>query len=78
MERSSNILKKCWQNILFERTLHRTGVVKEQHYQALMRPFDTQGFGEPEPGSVVLQWLNLAASQTVQGMKVHSNLQLYN
>lgn len=63
MEISSNVIRKCWQNVLYERTLQRTGVVKEHHFSSLMRPFIKFGDGQPEQGSVVLQWLNLIAGE---------------
>ncbi|XP_028413341.1 NFX1-type zinc finger-containing protein 1-like isoform X2 [Dendronephthya gigantea] len=63
MEISSNVIRKCWQNVLYERTLQRTGVVKEHHFLSLMRPFMRFGGGQPEQGSVVLQWLNLVAGE---------------
>lgn len=61
MEISSNVIKKCWQDILYERTLERAGVVNQHHFSSLMRPFITFGGGPPEPGSVLLKWLNLVA-----------------
>ncbi|CAB4012131.1 NFX1-type zinc finger-containing 1-like, partial [Paramuricea clavata] len=61
MELSSNVIKKCWQDILYEKTLEKTGVVDEHHFSSLMRPFITLGGGQPEHGSVILKWLNLVA-----------------
>jgi hypothetical protein len=69
MELSSNVIKKCWQDILYEKTLEKTGVVDEHHFSSLMRPFIAFGGGQPEQGSVILQWLNLVAADewTEQG-----------
>ena len=61
MEISSNVIKKCWQDILYERTLKRAAVVHQNHFSSLMSPFTTFGGGPPEPGSVLLKWLNLVA-----------------
>lgn len=63
METSSNIIKKCWQNVLYESTLKKTGVVEESHFTSLMSPFMRYDGGWPEQGSVVLQWLNLIAGE---------------
>ena len=63
MKTSSNVLKKCWQNIVYEKTLLRTGVMNRRHYRSLMKPFMTFGDGQPEQRSVVLQWLNLVAAE---------------
>ena len=69
LEISSNVIRKCWQNILYERTLQRQGIVQSHHFSSLMAPFTTFGGGQPEQGSVVLQWLNLVAGneQAQQG-----------
>ena len=61
MEISSNVIKKCWQDILYERTLKRAAVVDQNHFSSLMSPFTTFGGGPSEPGSVLLKWLNLVA-----------------
>ena len=63
---SSNAIRKCWQDILYERTLQKAGVVLPRHFSSLMRPFS---FDQPEQGQVVLQWLELVAGNewTEQG-----------
>ena len=61
MEISSNAIKKCWQDILYEATLKKSGVVQQHLFLSLMRPFTIFGGGQPEKGSVILQWLNLVA-----------------
>ena len=69
MEKSSNAIKKCWQDILYETTLEKAGVIRHYHFSSLMKPFIAFGGGQPENGSVILQWLNLVAGDewTEQG-----------
>ncbi len=69
MEKSSNAIKKCWQDILYETTLEKAGVIHHYHFSSLMKPFIAFGNGQPENGSVILQWLNLVAGDewTEQG-----------
>ena len=61
MEKSSNAIKTCWQDILKEASLEKSGVVQQHLFLSLMRPFTIFGGGQPEKGSVILQWLNLVA-----------------
>ena len=61
LEISSNVIKKCWQDIVYEKTLEKAGVVHPHHFSSLMRPFIAPGADQPEPGCVVLKWLNLVA-----------------
>lgn len=63
MEISSNIIRKCWLNVLYEKTLEKTGVVKKHHFTSLMRPFVRHDNEQPQQGSVVLQWLNLITAE---------------
>ena len=65
MQVSSKTIKKCWQDIMYEKTLKTEGVVNENNFSSLMKPFAI-GINEIEPGTVILQWLNLVASG--QGM----------
>ena len=72
MSKSSSVLKKCWNNILYEHTLLRTGVVDKTHYASLVSRSGPQS-GQ---GTVVLQWLNLATFEVEQG-KVKIIMLLY-
>ena len=65
MEVSSKAIKTCWQDILCEKTLQKEGVVNENNFSSLMKPFAIRD-NKIEPGTVILQWLNLVASG--QGM----------
>ncbi|XP_028413342.1 NFX1-type zinc finger-containing protein 1-like [Dendronephthya gigantea] len=63
METSANVIKKCWQNVLYESTLEKAGVVQEHHLESLMSPFTRHDGWQSEQGTVVLQWLNLIAGE---------------
>lgn len=70
MSKSSSVLKKCWNNILYEHTLLRTGVVDKTHYTSLVSRSGPQS-GQ---GTVVLQWLNLATFEVEQGKVKNNNV----
>ena len=75
MEISSDAIKKCWQDILYESTLEKSGVVQHHLFLSLMNPFTMFKGGRPEKGSVIMQWLNLVAGEewTEQGREENTS-----
>ena len=57
MTLSTDALKKCRENILTESTLKRFGLITEEQYKALKKPYRKKIV----QGSVIVEWLQLTS-----------------